>query len=127
VRGFNDSGIHFDRGLVAEASWSFPLGRSLRADLGVQDGFVHCGDDFGDGYERVIGSGLGLQFSGPWSTFVNVRLSRALSTTIPDKGSGGDLRVVFFKTFDKWSRKGGSHRPPAVPVVPATPEGDAPR
>jgi hypothetical protein len=126
VRGFNGSGIHFDRGLVAEASWSFPLGRGLRADLGVQDGFVHSGDDFGDGYERVIGSGLSLEFSGPWSTFVNVRLSAALSSTIPDKGGGGDLRVVFFKTFDKWSRRGGSHRPPAVPITPSSGDGAAP-
>ncbi|HUD72054.1 MAG TPA: hypothetical protein VMQ62_08840, partial [Dongiaceae bacterium] len=121
VRGFNASGIHFDRGLVAEASYAFPIGKSLRADLGVQEGFVHSGDDFGDGYERVIGSGLNLEFSGPWSTFVTVRISRAISSTIPDKGSGGDLRVVFFRTFDKWSRKGGNGRPPAVPVQPGEP------
>jgi len=126
VRGFNGSGIHFDRGLVAEASWSFPISHSLRADLGVQDGFVHSGDDFGDGYERVIGSGLSLEFSGPWSTFVSVRLSAALSSTILDKGGGGDLRVVFFKTFDKWSRKGGSHRPPAVPIAPSAGDEAAP-
>ncbi|HKQ99004.1 MAG TPA: hypothetical protein VJV75_14105, partial [Candidatus Polarisedimenticolia bacterium] len=118
VRGFNDSGIHFDRGLVGEVSYAFPVGRSLRADVSVQEGFVHSGDDFGDGYERIIGSGLSLEFSGPWSTFVNVRLSAALSSTIEDKGSGGDLRVVFFRTFDKWSRKSGNGRPPAVPVAP---------
>jgi hypothetical protein len=121
VRGFNDSGIHFDRGMVAEAAWAFPIGRSLRADLSVQEGLLHSGDDFGDGYERVMGTGLSLEFSGPWSTFVNVRISRAISSTIPDKGSGGDLRVVFFRTFDKWSRKGGNGRPPAVPVEPAEP------
>ena len=126
VRGFNGSGIHFDRGLVVDAAWSFPISRSLRADLGVQDGFVHSGDDFGDGYERVIGSGLSLEFSGPWSTFVTVRISAALASTIPDKGGGGDLRVVFFKTFDKWSRKGGDHRPPATPIMPSAIEGDAP-
>jgi len=126
VRGFNGSGIHFDRGLVAEAAWSFPISRSLRADLGVQEGFVHSGDDFGDGYERVIGSGLSLEFSGPWSTFVTVRVSAALASTIPDKGGGGDLRVVFFKTFDKWSRKGGSHRPPATPITPPAGDEDAP-
>jgi len=53
---------------------------------------------------------------------VTVRMSAALASTIPDKGGGGDLRVVFFKTFDKWSRKGGSHRPPAMPIAP--PPGD---
>ena len=121
VRGFNGSGIHFDRGLVVDASWSFPITHHVRADLGVQDGCVHSGDDFGDGYERVIGSGLSLEFSGPWSTFVSVRISAALSSTIPENGAGGDLRVVFFKTFDKWSRKGGSHRPPPIPVAPPIP------
>ena len=112
VRGFNDSGIHFDRGLVGEMSYSFPMSRYLRADLGIQEGFVHSQDDFGDGYERVIGSGLSLEFSGPWSTFVTVRLSRALSSTIEDKGGGGDFRLVFFRTFDKWSPKGSRGTPP---------------
>jgi hypothetical protein len=53
-----------------------------------------------------------------------VRVGRALSTTIPDKGGGGDIRVVFFKTFDKWSRKGGDHRPPPVPIDTVPGEGD---
>jgi len=126
VRGFNGSGIHFDRGLMVDAAWSFPISHSVRADIGVQDGFVHSGDDFGDGYERIVGSGLSLEFSGPWSTFVTVRMSTALSSTIPDKGGGGDVRIVFFKTFNKWSRKGGDHRPPAVPIMPTAIEGDAP-
>jgi hypothetical protein len=119
VRGFNGSGIHFDRGAIGEVSYSFPLTHLMRADLGVQEGFVSSEDDFGPGYERVIGAGLSLEFSGPWSTFVTVRMSRAISTTIPDKGGGGDLRVVFYKTFNKWSRHGpGGGKPVQPPVEP---------
>lgn len=119
VRGFNGSGIHFDRGAIGEVGYSFPLTHLMRADFSVQEGFVSSEDDFGPGYERVLGSGLGLEFSGPWSTFVTVRMSRALSTTIPDKGGGGDLRVVFYKTFNKWSRKGtGGGKPVQPPIEP---------
>lgn len=124
VRGFNSSGIHFDRGLVAEASYAFGITKALRAEIGVEEGFVRSEDDFAGGYERVIGSGLGLEFTGPWGTFVNVRIGAAVSSTIEDKGSGADLRVVFFKTWDKWSKHGGkgtppSHAPGAPGSVPA--------
>lgn len=105
VRGFNGSGIHFDRGAVAEAAYSFSVGAGLRIDASLEHGWVESVDDFGPGYERVLGTGLGMQFSGPWSTLVNVRLSRGLTSTIPDKGGGGDMRVTFFRTFDRWSRR----------------------
>jgi hypothetical protein len=119
VRGFNSSGIHFDRGLVGEASYAFGISKALRATVGLQEGLVRSEDDFGPGYERVIGSGLNLEFSGPWGTFVNVRVGAAVSSTIEDKGSGGDLRVVFFKTWDKWSPHGSKGTPPSAP--PAAP------
>jgi len=119
VQGFNGSGIHFDRGLIAQASCAFPLGKSMRADVGVQQGFIHSEDDFGPGYERVTGSGLSLEFSGPWSTFVTVRTSYALASTIADTAGGGDVRVVFYRTFDRWSRRGG-------PGTPLSPPPDAP-
>jgi len=115
VRGFNASGIHFDRGLVADLSYSFGVTKIARAEIGVQEGIIQSEDDFGPGYERVVGTGLNVEFSGPWSTFVNVRVGYGLSSSIPDKGGGGDLRVVFFKTWDKWSRKGGTGTPPSAP------------
>jgi hypothetical protein len=119
VRGFNASGIHFDRGAIGELDYSFPLSHLMRADLSLQQGYISSEDDFGPGYESVLGSGLGLEFSGPWSTFVTVRINRALATSIPDKGGGGDLRVVFFKTFNKWSRHGpGGGTPVQPPVEP---------
>jgi hypothetical protein len=105
VRGFNGSGIHFDRGAVAEATYSFSLGGTLRVDAGLELGFIRSEEDFGPGFQRVLGGGLGFQFSGPWSTLVTVRVARGLSSTIPDKGGGGDVRVVFFKTFDRWARR----------------------
>ena len=120
VRGFNSSGIHFDRGLIGEASYSFGISRALRAEIGVEEGFIRSEDDFGDGYERVIGSGLNFEFTGPWGTFVNVRFGAALSSTIEDKGSGADMRVVFIKTWDKWSRHGSKGTPPSPPP-PTTP------
>jgi hypothetical protein len=119
VRGFNSSGLHFDRGLVGEASYAFGISKALRAELGLEEGIILSEDDFPDGYERVIGSGLNLEFSGPWGTFVTVRIGAALNSTIPDKGSGADMRVVFFKTWDKWSRHGGKGTPPSGP--PAAP------
>jgi hypothetical protein len=105
VRGFNGSGIHFDRGIVASAAYAFNLGESVRVDAGLESGWIQSVDDFGPGYERVIGGGIGCQFSGPWSTLVNVRVGRGFSSTIPDKGGGGDLRIVFFRTFDRWNRR----------------------
>jgi hypothetical protein len=119
VQGFNDSGIHFDTGMVAEAGYAFPLGKSVRADLAVQQGWISSTDDFGPGYERATGLGLGLEMSGPWSTFIVVRANRPLASTIAEKANGGgSLRVTFFKTFDKWSRSGGSGRAPAFPAPP---------
>jgi len=125
VRGFNSSGIHFDRGMVGDVSYSFGVTKIMRAEIGVQEAIVLSEDDFGPGYQRAIGSGLNLEFSGPWSTFVNVRIGYGLETTIPDKGGGGDLRVVFFKTWDKWSRKGGTGTPPSAPPpgLPGEPPG----
>ncbi|HET8947140.1 MAG TPA: hypothetical protein VFQ07_09165 [Candidatus Polarisedimenticolia bacterium] len=125
VRGFNASGIHFDRGLVGEVSYAFGVTKIARAEIGVQEGIIQSEDDFGPGYERAVGTGLNVEFSGPWSTFVNVRVGYALDTTIPDKGGGGDLRVVFFKTWDKWSRHGGTGTPPSAPP-PAPGPGPAP-
>lgn len=125
VQGFNGSGIHFDRGLIGDVDYAFPLGKSMRVGLGVQHGFVNSEDDFGPGYERVTGSSLSLEFSGPWSTFVTVRASYGLASTIADTAGGGDLRVVFYRTFDKWSRRGGpgtplSAPPPSLPQPPGS-------
>ena len=77
----------------------------LRVETGLQAGWIQSVDDFGPGYERVVGTGLAFEFSGPWSTLMNVRMGRGLSSTILDKGGGGDLRFVVFKTFDRWSGK----------------------
>ena len=48
---------------------------------------------------------VAFEFSVPWSTLMNVRMGRGLSSTIQDKGGGGDLRFVVFRAFDRWSRK----------------------
>src|SRR2546426_6273204 len=104
--GGNGSGIHFDRGLVADTSYAFTLRDVLRVETGLQAGWIQSVDDFGPGYERVVGAGLALEFSGPWSTLMNVRTGRALSSTIAGRaGGGGELRFVVFKTFDRWSRR----------------------
>jgi len=106
VRGFNGSGFHFDRGLVADTSYAFTVRDVLRIDTGLQAGWIQSVDDFGPGYVRVVGAGLALEFSGPWSTLMNVRYGRALESSLPGRSSGGsDVRFVMFKTFDRWSRK----------------------
>jgi len=106
VRGFNGSGFHFDRGLVADASYAFTIRQALRVDTGVQAGWIQSVDDFGPGYVRVVGAGLALEFSGPWSTLVNVRFGHALESSLPGRSGGSnDVRFVMFKTFDRWSRK----------------------
>ncbi len=119
VRGFNGSGIHFDRGVVAEATYSLPLGHDVRADFGLQQGWIQSVDDFGPGYERVTGAGLSFEFSGPWSTLVSVRASAGLATTIPNKDTSlGDVRVLFYRTFNKWSKHGPTGAPPPRPAAP---------
>ncbi len=105
VLGFNGSGIHFDRGLIASAGYAFTIARDVRVDAGLEAGWIRSLDDFGPGYERVMGAGLAFEFSGPWSTLANVRIGQGISSTIPGKGRSGDIRVVFFKTWDKWNRK----------------------
>jgi hypothetical protein len=105
VQGFNGSGIHFDRGLVADAGYAFTLAKSVRVNTALEAGFIQSPDDFGPGTERLVGGGISLEFSGPWSTFVNARVGYGLSSTIADKGGGGDVRIVFFKTFNRWSRR----------------------
>jgi hypothetical protein len=127
VRGFNGSGIHFDRGLVAEATYSLPLGHDVRADLSLQQGWIQSVDDFGPGYERVSGAGMSLEFSGPWSTLVSVRASAGLATTIPGKDASlGDVRVLFYRTFNKWSRHGSTGAPPPRPALPPVPPAPVP-
>lgn len=106
VRGFNGSGFHFDRGLVADTSYAFTIRDILRVDTGLQAGFIQSVDDFGPGFARVVGAGLALEFSGPWSTLMNVRYGRAIESSLPGRSGGGsDVRFVLFKTFDRWSRK----------------------
>ena len=106
VRGFNGSGFHFDRGLVSDTSYAFTVRDVLRIDTGLQAGWIQSVDDFGPGYVRVVGAGLALEFSGPWSTLMNVRYGRALESSLPGRSGGGsDVRFVMFKTFDRWSRK----------------------
>ena len=106
VRGFNGSGFHFDRGLVADTTYAFTVRDVLRIDTGLQAGWIQSVDDFGPGYVRVIGAGLALEFSGPWSTLMNVRYGRAIESSLPGRSGGGsDVRFVMFKTFDRWSRK----------------------
>jgi hypothetical protein len=102
VRGFNSAGVHFDRGLVAEASHSFPLAM-LRVEVDLGAAWVESAEDFGPGSERFLGGGLKVEFPGPWSTLGSVRVNRSIESTVPGIGGGtGDLRVVFFKTFDHW-------------------------
>jgi hypothetical protein len=106
VRGFNGSGFHFDRGLVADTSYAFTVHKVVRVDTGLQTGWIQSVDDFGPGYVRVAGAGIALEFSGPWSTLMNVRYGRAVESSLPGRSGGGsDVRFVLFKTFDRWSRK----------------------
>ncbi len=106
VHGFNGSGIHFDRGLVTRAAYNFTLRDTVRIGVNLEQGWIQSVDDFGAGYERVAGADVGFQFSGPWSTLANVTVSRGISSTIPGKGGGGgDIRVVFFRTFNRWGRQ----------------------
>jgi hypothetical protein len=114
VRGFGGSGIHFDRGAVAELAYGFTLGGSFRIDAAVEHAWMENEPDFGPGTERALGGGLSLNFSGPWSTLVHVRMSRGFSSTIPETVGTGDLRVTFFRTFDHWGR-----RKPPPPGDPA--------
>jgi len=97
-------------------STRYRLGGSLRVDANLESGWIQSLSDFGPGYERVIGGELVFQFSGPWSTFANVSVGRGLSSTITAKGGGGDVRVVFFRTFDRWTR-----HPRGVPQPPSPP------
>ena len=53
-----------------------------------------------------VGSGVGLEMSGPWSTFVVVRVGRPLSSTIADKANGGgSLREYRDVTPLEWGER----------------------
>jgi hypothetical protein len=50
---------------------------------------------------------------------VSVRASAGLATTIPNKDTSiGDVRVIFYRTFNKWSRNGPTGAPPPRPAAP---------
>lgn len=116
VRGFGGSGIQFDRGAVAELDYGFTLGNTFRVDAAIEGAWIENEENFGPGYERALGGGLSLNFSGPWSTLIHVRMSRGISSTIPDAVGSGDIRVTFFKTFDRWGRrKPPTDDPKAIP------------
>src|SRR5262249_52016691 len=104
VHGFNGSGIHFDRGLVGRVSSSFSMAETLRVQLSLEQGWIQSQDDFGPGYQRVAGGEASFEFSSFWSTLAQVTVSRGFSTTIEGKGGGGNVRVVFFRTFGRWGR-----------------------
>jgi len=103
------------------SAYSTTLGGSLRVDANLESGWIQSLSDFGPGYERVIGGELVFQFSGPWSTFANVSVGRGLSSTITAKGGGGDVRVVFFRTFDRWTRHPRGVPPPPSPLHQSLP------
>ncbi len=105
VSGYGGSGIHFDRGLVVATGYSFSIRKEFRVDIGLDHAWVQSEEDFGPGYERAMGAGIHFQFSGPWSTLCVVRINHGITTTVPDISGGGDVRVLFIRSFDRWSRK----------------------
>ncbi len=111
VHGYNGSGIRFDRGGVLDLGYSLNLGRQARLDLFASHGRFRNEEDFGPRLEHATGAGAAVNFSGPFNTFIRVRLSSGVDSSLEAPSGSADLRVTVFRTFDRWfwqKRQAGS-------------------
>jgi hypothetical protein len=137
IRGYNGSGITFDRGVSARATYQFTLPRGgVSLEVGAEGAVIENHEDFGlpvpplfrrvrvNGAEppasfrqHVVGGGLGVSWSGPWGTLMSVRSAWAITSSLPVHSSATAWRLIVIKTFGRWPfHSKGSTEAPATPL-----------
>jgi len=102
LRGYNASGLQFDRGALAEMAYAFRLGGAVQVELLLGSGLLQSEENYGPGWEHATGAGLSLSFAGPAGTFFRIRGSQGLESSLPIDGDRGTLRVTVIKSFGGW-------------------------
>ncbi|MFQ5670472.1 MAG: hypothetical protein ACE5HD_08145 [Acidobacteriota bacterium] len=102
ISGFSRSGIRFDRGGVLNLNYSINLGQRARMDLAVSHARFRNREDFGPEVQWATGGEVAVNFSGPFSSFIRVRLGGGLDTSLEDPDGSFGIRTTFFRTFNHW-------------------------
>ncbi|HEV8376023.1 MAG TPA: hypothetical protein VGR38_07280 [Candidatus Polarisedimenticolia bacterium] len=104
VHGFSGSGVRFDRGVTATASYNFNLANVIRFDATVDWARVR-NEDLEDldptlaGDQSFGGFGLSGNFMGPWNTVIQFDYGIAVTSDIPGLEGDQEIEFVMLKFF----------------------------
>ncbi|PYQ14536.1 MAG: hypothetical protein DMH00_01380 [Acidobacteria bacterium] len=104
VHGFSGSGVRFDRGYTASASYNFNLASVVRFDATLDWARIR-NDDLGSldpslaGYQGFAGVGLAGNFMGPWNTVIQFDYGIAVQSDIPGLKGDQEIEFVLLKFF----------------------------
>ncbi len=87
LRGFDGSGIRYDRGIIGTLEYGFNIGEVLRFDAEVEHARVHD-PRLSDELTGHTGVALAGSFAGPWQTIVRADVGYALQSDL-DAAEGG--------------------------------------
>ncbi len=99
MRGFGGSGIRYDRGLLAGASYGFNVNNVIKFDVAFDYAKVHDPRIAPDATDH-LGVGLAANFLGPWKTFVRIDAGYALKSDLKQAEGGTEFFIVFGKVLN---------------------------
>jgi hypothetical protein len=98
LSGFSGSGLRFDRGGIARASYSFNVFEAVRFNAGLETARVETkGSDVG--FQSFTGLGLSGNVIGPWQTVISLSYGYALASDIPDLEGQQEFFLLILKLF----------------------------
>ncbi|HEY3176067.1 MAG TPA: hypothetical protein VGK94_09970 [Candidatus Polarisedimenticolia bacterium] len=102
VRGYNGYDVSFDRGATLQLTYKTTLPRGgVSLDVEFQRAVIENDEDFRK-REYLAGGGVGISFTGPWSTLMTVRSGFPLGSSIDVGHGGASFRLVMIRTWDHW-------------------------
>ncbi len=106
LHGFSGSGVRFDHGAIAAATYSFNLAEVVRFDATldharVRDSQVRSLDPLASlgGYQDFTGFGLAGNFLGPWNTVLQFDYGIALRSDLPGLRGDQEIELLLLKFF----------------------------
>jgi hypothetical protein len=98
LNGFSGSGLRFDRGGIARASYSFNVFEAVRFNADLERARVETkGSDVG--FQSFTGVGLSGNVIGPWQTVISLSYGYALASDIPDLEGQQEFFLLILKLF----------------------------
>ncbi len=119
VPGYSGDGIRFDEGAVVDLNAGLALSSRTRLDMTLSHARIRNQEDLGPGIQHVTGASVAVNFAGPFSSLMRVRLGAGLGTSIDGVDGGGSLRVTYFRTFRRWFWQ--KRQSPALPETKKAP------